>query len=66
MNKNVKELLERERLLSEALAESLGEGNYIDGNYVYDEEELIRPVTPREKALLLSIQEIRDKINEVK
>ncbi len=66
MNKNLKELLERERLLSEALAESLGEGCYIDDNYVYDEEELIRPVTPREKALVLSIQELRDKINEVK
>ena len=66
MNEKVKQLLEREKMLSEALAESVGPGCEVDGLYVYDEEEIIRPATPRERALVLSIQDVRDKINELK
>ena len=53
-------------MLSEALAESVGPGCEVDGLYVYDEEEIVRPATPRERALVLSIQDVRDKINELK
>lgn len=66
MDSKIKDLLEREAALNELLNESLGPDCHIDGNYVYDSEELIRPVTPKEKMLTLAIQEIRDMINTIK
>lgn len=66
MNERIKELLAKEAILSEQLAQSIGEDCYIEDNFVYNEEELVRPVSPREKILVAAIQDIRDAINEIK
>ena len=66
MNERIKELLAKEAMISDELAQSIGHDCYIEDGYVYDEEELIRPVTPREKILLAAIEDLRDAINRLK
>lgn len=52
--------MNRLELFSELLTESLGEGNDTDGQYVYNNKQIIRVATPREKLLFTAINELKD------